>query len=92
MWAYKNGSYSSAMYGYNPEFNPDKQVKDDESANAMPLASLDPIGGGRATFGLYATPSGTFGSPLPGGLPIALIAGLFGLGFWYVRRRKATVG
>ncbi len=33
----------------------------------------------------------TFGSPLPGGLQIALIAGLFGLGFWYIRRRKATV-
>jgi hypothetical protein len=33
--------------------------------------------------------NGTFGSPLPGGLQIALIAGLFGLGFWYVRRRKS---
>ena len=33
----------------------------------------------------------TMGQPLPGGLQIALIAGLFGLGFWYVRRRKATV-
>ena len=31
----------------------------------------------------------TVGSPLPGGIQIALIAGLFGLGFWYVRRRKA---
>lgn len=41
-----------------------------------------PIGGSSGT------PSG---SPLPGGLQIALIAGLFGLGFWYVRRRKATV-
>ncbi len=30
------------------------------------------------------------GSPLPGGVQIALIAGLFGLGFWYVRRRKAV--
>ncbi|MBR2964558.1 MAG: hypothetical protein IKC53_10180 [Lentisphaeria bacterium] len=34
---------------------------------------------------------GTFGSPLPGGVQIALIAGLFGLGFWYIRRRKAAV-
>ena len=33
---------------------------------------------------------GTFGSPLPGGLQIAIIAGLFGLGFYYVRRRKAA--
>ena len=32
------------------------------------------------------------GQPLPGGLPIALIAGLFGLGFWYVRRRKVIAG
>ena len=92
MWAYKNGSYSSAMYGLNPELDPAKQVKDDESANAMPLASLDPAGaGGRATFGLYAVPAGTVGSPLPGGLQFALIAGLFGLGFWYIRRRKTSV-
>jgi len=35
--------------------------------------------------------NGTFGSPLPGGLQFALIAGLFGLGFWYIRRRKASV-
>ena len=44
------------------------------------------------SFGLRAAPAaggGTFGSPLPGGLQIAIIAGLFGLGFWYVRRRKA---
>ena len=34
---------------------------------------------------------GTSGSPLPGGLPIALVAGLFALGFWFVRRRKITV-
>ncbi len=31
------------------------------------------------------------GSPLPGGLQIALVSGLFALGFWYLRRRKATV-
>lgn len=90
MWAYKNDSYSSAMYGETPDENPLKQIKDDEAANAMPLASLDPIGGNRATFGLYATPA-VHGSPLPGGLPIVLIAGLFGLGFWYIRRRKASV-
>lgn len=34
---------------------------------------------------------GTVGSPLPGGVQIALIAGLFGLGFWYVRHRKSAV-
>lgn len=35
--------------------------------------------------------NGAAGTPLPGGLQFALIAGLFGLGFWYIRRRKATV-
>ena len=48
------------------------------------------------SFGLRSGPApaaggGTVGGPLPGGLQIALIAGLFGLGFWYIRRRKATV-
>lgn len=54
---------------------------------AMPLASLTPDGGSRVFFGIKTGPA--VGSPLPGGLQIALIAGLFGLGFWYVRRRKA---
>ncbi len=31
----------------------------------------------------------SFGAPLPGGLPIILVSGLFALGFWFVRRRKA---
>ena len=53
---------------------------------AMPLASLTPEGGSRVFFGIQAS---AVGSPLPGGLPLALIAGFFGLGFWYVRRRKA---
>jgi hypothetical protein len=46
------------------------------------------------SFGLRsgtAPAGGTSGQPLPGGLQIALIAGLFGLGFYYVRRRKAMV-
>lgn len=30
-----------------------------------------------------------FGTPLPGGVPIVLVSGLFALGFWFVRRRKA---
>ena len=57
---------------------------------AMPLAMLDTGNGHRVFFGVYSGGSAV-GSPLPGGLPIALIAGLFGLGFWYVRRRKAIV-
>ena len=49
----------------------------------MPLAQVNGI-----SFGMQSV---AVGSPLPGGLPIALIAGLFGLGFWYFRRRKASV-
>lgn len=66
------------------------------SKRAMPLSHLTPIGtineavslGKEVRFGFY----GVVGSPLPGGLQIALIAGLFGLGFFYVRRRKAIAG
>ena len=73
MWAYKNGSFSSAGMLYMAV-----KEKDFESANAMPIAQLNNV-----YFGMRAV-----GSPLPGGLPIALVAGLFGLGFWYIRRRK----
>ena len=72
------------------------------SSKAMPLSALDPSGS-RVYFGIIAKVdgvigsgsgngggSGVAGSPLPGGLPIALVAGLFGLAFWYIRRRKAT--
>ncbi len=64
--------------------------------NPGPIASLY-LGEGYATqvnYGIYVQAveggnGGTFGAPLPGGLQIALIAGLFGLGFWYIRRRKS---
>ena len=55
-------------------------------------AGLGGNGGGSGNGGSGNGGSGTMGSPLPGGLPVALIAGLFGLGFWYIRRRKAIVG
>ncbi len=68
----------------------------------MPVAQLYLYGsnGNQINYGIIAVGTGdggegggggnvTFGSPLPGGLQIALIAGLFGLGFWYIRRRKA---
>jgi len=64
-----------------------------KAAAAMPLAFLSPTGGG-VSFGIQSTThqgGGTVGSPLPGGVQIALIAGLFGLGFWYIRRRKSAV-
>ena len=59
-----------------------------QAAAAMPLAWLAPSGSG-LSFGIQGT-AVPVGSPLPGGLQIALIAGLFGLGFWYVRRKKAV--
>lgn len=73
-----------------------------EANKAMPLAGLDiaAVDGGRARiyFGIIGESVTVTkekeivsGQPLPGGLQIALIAGLFGLGFWYIRRRKATV-
>ena len=63
-------------------------LEEDEARKAMPLAGLDVgPGGERVYFGIYAET--VAGSPLPGGLQIALVAGLFGLGFWYIRRRKA---
>ena len=60
---------------------------------AMPLAALDVPGStGRVYFGIYgqaAAGGETFGSPLPGGNAIYVIAGLFALGFIIARRRKA---
>ena len=79
---------------YKP-FDPEKTPA---AEKAMPLSQLIPTTGGDVSFGIIAMTDGmitggykgTVGSPLPGGLQIALIAGLFGLGFWYVRRRKAV--
>ena len=84
-------------------FNGDNDARALASSKAMPLSALDPTAGNRVYFGIIASTggnsgnngngngNGAFGQPLPGGLQIALIAGLFGLGFWYVRRRKSTV-
>ena len=49
------------------------------------------VGGGNGNGSGNGNGNGAAGSPLPDGLPIALVAGLFGLGFWYIRRRKASV-
>ncbi len=62
----------------------------DATRKAVPLASLN-IGNGSVVYGLYGESSGgTVGSPLPGGLPVVLVSGLFALGFWYFRRNKAV--
>ena len=63
------------------------------AAKALPLAALNPERDGEGSHRVYfalITSDAPAGSPLPGGVQIALIAGLFGLGFWYVRRRKAV--
>lgn len=85
---------------------PTDAKRNEATAKAMPLSQLIPSVGGDVSFGIYATSSviddgnggnggsgnggGSSGQPLPGGLSIALVAGLFGLGFWYIRRRKAV--
>ena len=87
------------------KFGDDKDARAEASAKAMPLSTLNPsTTTGGLYFGIIATTAsviidddgnviignGAAGSPLPGGLQMALIAGLFGLGFWYIRHRKAA--
>lgn len=88
---------------YHPDytkFDPDKTAA---AGKAMPLSQLIPTNGLAVAFGIYGLATGeapdpkdkiggASGHPLPGGVQIALIAGLFGLGFCYIRRRKAIVG
>ena len=58
--------------------------------NKLNFGILGARGDGSYVYGtLVKDAGGPVGSPLPGGVQIALIAGLFGLGFWYIRRRKA---
>lgn len=61
---------------------------------AMPLAELAFKGDGvitqgetRVHFGIL---EGSFGAPLPGGIPLVLVSCLFALGFWFFRRKKAV--
>ena len=88
--------------GYTDEAKAARALASDKS---MPLSTLAPSAKNGVYFGIIAKVDGVIyssitngggsggagaaGSPLPGGLQMALIAGLFGLGFWYVRRRKA---
>lgn len=90
-------------HDYKP-FDEDKTLAADK---AMPLSQLIPggIADAAVAFGIYGMASGIiydptkdingngngFGQPLPGGVQLALIAGLFGLGFCYIRRRKVIV-
>ncbi|MBR3687510.1 MAG: hypothetical protein IKL85_00375 [Lentisphaeria bacterium] len=60
--------------------------------NKLNFGIVGTNGNGTYVYGtLKEVTAGAAGSPLPGGVQIALIAGLFGLGFWYIRRRKSVV-
>ena len=100
---YFDANYSGANYHDYTPFDPD-QTK--AAGKAMPLSQLIPgaVADAAVAFGIYALGTGiepdngtiingggSFGQPLPGGVQIALIAGFFGLGFCYIRRRKVTV-
>lgn len=95
------GNSGTNYHDYTP-FDANKTLA---AGKAMPLSQLIPTNGTAVSFGIYALATGiapddndgngnggAFGAPLPGGVQMALIAGLFGLGFCYVRRRKAIVG
>ena len=88
-WTPVEGEYTSRWLGREDKLNPNIGI-----AQLTMYAST----GYQVNFGLYTAASGissgeggggTSGAPLPGGVQTALIAGLFALGFWYVRRRKA---
>lgn len=95
--AYAVGSYTPIENRNTSRYN---QRQDDaialrENYN-MPIAELTLSGWNQVMFGIrgvakevVVTSNDFVGSPLPGGLPIVLVAGFFGLGFWYIRRRKA---
>ena len=80
----------------NPDYHPDYTKFDSDktkaAGKAMPLSQLIPTNGLAVAFGIYGSATGEVvqGGPLPGGVQIALIAGLFGLGFCYIRRRKTV--
>ena len=104
---YQDTNLEAAGYGTFGYDDAGKAARDAAAAKSMPLSALDPggsrvlfgivgsvdgvIGGYKENPGGGSGSGGVAGSPLPGGLQIALIAGLFGLGFWFVRRRKTTV-
>lgn len=72
-------------------------VRKDALNPDMRVATLY-LGGTQVNFGILGMASesvvigkdtGPVGSPLPGGIPIVLVSGLFAFGFWFIRRRKA---
>jgi hypothetical protein len=91
---YFNKPISEPKGDYHDYTEFDSDSIKEAAQKAMPLSQLIPTNGYAVAFGMYAWATGEAvqGGPLPGGLSIALIAGLFGFGFCYVRRRKAIAG
>lgn len=99
---YQDANLTAAGYSTFGYDDAGKAARDAAAAKSMPLSALD-LNGTRVLFGILGSVDGviggykpndgdvggTSGHPLPGGVQVALIAGLFGLGFWYIRRRKA---
>ena len=86
------GGYGIGVPASDSVVQAQQHISWEQARKVMPLAALDVGSGHRVFFGLYvgADDDGPVGSPLPGGLPTALTCGIFALGFWYVRRRKAV--
>jgi len=99
VWTASNTPQPNANVTYTSRWG----GRPDAADSSMPIGELYfPDGTPQINFGIIASTTrnipgitdvagGPVGSPLPGGVQIALIAGLFGLGFWYIRRRKAAV-
>lgn len=91
------GEYRSTYS--DPDLPVTERPRTDAFDSSLPVGSLVLLSNGvRVDFGIMAVDTsfigsggGVFGAPLPGKLAIALIAGLFAFGFWYIRRRKAVM-
>lgn len=106
LWQYYYQDANLTAAGLKPFGNDaaGNAARDAAANKSMPLSALDLDH--RVFFGILGSVDGVIGGykpnvveggdgspsgqPLPGGVQVALIAGLFGLGFWYVRRRKAV--
>ena len=99
LYYFRNPETNRDYHDYEPYLKEGELESSDPikiaAQRAMPLSQLIPgtFEGKAVTFGLYGVATGeVVGGPLPGGLQTILIAGLFGLGFCYIRRRKAIAG
>ena len=90
-------SMTDSSNHYNSEYTSKVGIRTDPVDSNLQIASiylphqvnfgiLGDAGNGNFVYG--TSREVTVGSPLPGGLTIAIVSGLFALGFWYIRRRK----